>query len=158
METRRGAENIQEHIFVTRKFINKFCIMLILPSSSLCISTTEFISLCTTTVECFVINVFYLLKSLCFKMLLHFWIQEVHFYFTGVSRKFRFGQKDSTDFKKFKIVAIKLWTISSSISLYRSLLCICYVATLIDCPLTSASFHVNCYWFGFRDHSKHKKI
>ena len=51
VEIRRGAGKIQEHIFFARKLINKIFVMLILSFSSLCISSTEIISLCTTTFE-----------------------------------------------------------------------------------------------------------
>ena len=99
---------------------------------------------------------FFLYKSLCFKFLFHFWTQELHIYFTMVPRKFICSQKDSTDFKKMKIAAIKDWTISSSIFLFRFLLCTRYVAIIMNCLLTSTTFHVNWYWLGFQGYSKSK--
>lgn len=83
---------------------------------------------------------------------------KVHFYFIGVSRKFRCGQKDSTDFKYLKIGAIKYWMILLSIQFFRSLLCIRFVATIMDFHLSSANIHVNWLSLRFQENSKSTEL
>jgi hypothetical protein len=101
--TRRVAGNIQEHISFARKLINKIFLMLILSSSSLCISRTKFISLCTTTDKFFKHKyVYFIYKNLRFKF----------FFLISDPRNYLFilqGFRENADMVKRTAQNLRIW-------------------------------------------------